>query len=544
LEIAPAAGAQRAAIEKLAGDRAIERIWAKDAAFWKAEEFHRKTIENALGWLTIADRMAKDEPELQAFVSEAIAGTERVVVLGMGGSSLAPLVFADSFPRRSGFPRLEVLDSTAPASVLEVARGETPERTLYVVSSKSGSTLEPNIFFDAFYAQAEKALGEKAGSRFVVITDPGSALEAEAARRRVRRVFPGDPTIGGRYSALSNFGIVPAALAGVDVAELLRRARGMAQACRRSDGENPGLALGAAMGVLALSGRDKLTFDVGPPIPRFGMWIEQLVAESTGKEGKGILPVEGEPLGPPEVYGKDRFFASIAASSAPTDPARQNARLKPLEAAGHPSVRFEIADTLDLGAEMFRWEFATAVAGKLLGINPFDQPNVQEAKDRTNEILGGKVPREEPPAGVDAGLVGDLLATLRPGDYFAITAYVPSTPRNESALQAIRLTVRDRWRVATTLGFGPRFLHSTGQFHKGGPDTGVFLQVTAEPHEQIAIPGKPYDFGRVLAAQAAGDLAALRSRSRRSLRVHLSGPLERGFRDLAAAVELAAGGRR
>jgi glucose-6-phosphate isomerase len=547
LEIAPAAGAHRAAIEKLAADRAIERIWARDAAFWKAEESHRKTIENALGWLTIADRMAKDEPELQAFVSEAIAGTERVVVLGMGGSSLAPLVFADSFPRRSGFPRLEVLDSTAPASVLEVARGETPERTLYVVSSKSGSTLEPNIFFDAFYAQAEKALGEKAGSRFVVITDPGSALEAEAARRRVRRVFPGDPTIGGRYSALSNFGIVPAALAGVDVAELLRRARGMAQACRRSDGDNPGLALGAAMGVLALSGRDKLTFDVGPPIPRFGMWIEQLVAESTGKEGKGILPVEGEPLGLPEVYGNDRFFASIAASSASTasiDAARQNARLNALEAAGHPSVRFEIADALDLGAEMFRWEFATAVAGKLLGINPFDQPNVQEAKDRTNEILGGKVPREEPPAGVDAGLVRDLLSTLRPGDYFAITAYVPSTPGNEAALQAIRLAVRDRWRVATTLGFGPRFLHSTGQFHKGGPDTGVFLQVTAEPREQIAIPGKPYDFGRVVAAQAAGDLAALRSRGRRSLRVHLSGPLDGGFRDLAAAVERASGGRR
>ena len=543
MEIAPAAGAHRAAIEKLAADRAVERIWARDAAFWKPEESHRNTIENALGWLTIADRMAKDEPELQAFVSEAIAGTERVVVLGMGGSSLAPLVFADSFPRRSGFPRLEVLDSTAPASVLEVARGETPERTLYVVSSKSGSTLEPNIFFDAFYAQAVEALGEKAGSRFVVITDPGSALEAEAARRRVRRVFPGDPTIGGRYSALSNFGIVPAALAGVDVAELLRRARGMAQACRRSDGDNPGLALGAAMGVLALSGRDKLTFDVGPPIPRFGMWIEQLVAESTGKEGKGILPVEGEPLGPPEVYGNDRFFASIAASSASTDPARQNARLKPLEAAGHPSVRFEIADALDLGAEMFRWEFATAVAGKLLGINPFDQPNVQEAKDRTNEILGGKVPGEEPPAGVDAGLVRDLLSTLRPGDYFAITAYVPSTLRNEAALQAIRLAVRDRWRVATTLGFGPRFLHSTGQFHKGGPDTGVFLQVTAEPREQIAIPGKPYDFGRVVAAQAAGDLAALRSRGRRSLRVHLSGPLDRGFRDLAAAVERASGGR-
>lgn len=475
--------------------------------------------------------MAETAGELEAFASSVRSEADRVVVLGMGGSSLAPLVFSESFPRREGYPALEVLDSTEPSSVLAVARGGAPDRTLYVVSSKSGSTLEPNIFFDAFYAEAEKAMGASAGSRFIVITDPGSALEKEAARRKVRRIFPGDPTIGGRYSALSNFGIVPAALAGVDVAELLRRARAMGRACRSASAENPGLALGATMGALALAGRDKLTFDVGEPVSRFGMWIEQLVAESTGKEGRGILPVEGEPIGPPSVYGADRFFASIGRGS---DAAARDARLAPLAADGHPITRIEISDALDLGAEMFRWEFATAVAGKLLGIDPFDQPNVQEAKDRTNEILAGK-PAGTPASGVDKAAVRSLVDSLRAGDYFAITAYVPSTRENEEALQAIRLAVRDAARVATTLGFGPRFLHSTGQLHKGGPDTGVFLQITAEPREHLPIPGKHWGFETVIAAQAAGDLAALRSRGRRAVTVHLGKDLAAGFRELAGA---------
>ena len=475
--------------------------------------------------------MAGTVPALASFAEEAAAGTDRVVVLGMGGSSLAPLVFADSFPRKAGFPELLVLDSTEPASVAAIAGGGPPERTLYVVSSKSGTTLEPNVFFDYFWAEAEKAMGGGAGSRFVVITDPGSALEKEAARRKVRRVFPGDPAIGGRYSALSNFGIVPAALAGIDVAELLRRAGEMARACRSSGAENPGLALGAAMGALALSGRDKLTFDVGAPIPRFGMWIEQLVAESTGKEGKGILPVENEPLGPPPVYGGDRFFASIrrAGDAAAEGP------LAALEAAGHPVARFEVRDALDLGAEMFRWEFATAVAGRLLGIDPFDQPNVQEAKDRTNEILSGKTP-----PGGGAAAAGDrssssreLVETLRAGDYFAITAYIPSTAQNEAALQRIRLSVRDTKRVATTVGFGPRFLHSTGQLHKGGPPTGVFLQLTCEPSSDASIPDKPWTFGQVVAAQAAGDLAALESRGRRARSLSLGRDVSAGLAEIA-----------
>jgi transaldolase/glucose-6-phosphate isomerase len=521
------------AIDRLEEERAVERIWSQDASLWKSETEHRKTIENALGWLTIADRMEPGVAELRAFAADASRGADRVVVLGMGGSSLAPLVFSDSFPSAPGAPRLEVLDSTEPASVLAIQRGGRPSRTIYVVSSKSGTTLEPNIFFDFFYAEAEKELGDAAGSRFVVITDPGSALEEEAARRRVRRVFSGDPAIGGRYSALSNFGIVPAALAGIDVGELLRRARTMADACRRPGRENPGLVLGAAMGALALGGHDKLTFDVGAPIGRFGMWTEQLVAESTGKEGKGILPVEGEPPGGSSDYGRDRFFASLRRA----DDGDGRRRMAILRDAGHPLAQEEVEDGIDLGAQMFLWEFATAVAGRVLGINPFDQPNVQEAKDRTNEILS-REKAAAPAAGpsIDEGAVAGLLASIRPGDYFAMMAYVPSTEEHELLLNETRIRVRDARRVATTVGFGPRFLHSTGQFHKGGPPSGVFLQITAEPREDAPIPGKPWGFATVVAAQAAGDLAALQSRNRRALSVRLPKDVASGLRQLDETV--------
>jgi transaldolase/glucose-6-phosphate isomerase len=461
-----------------------------------------------------------------------------VLVLGMGGSSLAPFVFANSFGRRDGFPRLEVLDSTEPGSVLAAADSAPPGRTIYVVSSKSGTTLEPNLFFDYFFALARDDLGPRAGERFVVVTDPGTPLEEEARRRGVREVFPGDPAIGGRYSALSNFGIVPAALSGIDVRTLLRKGQAMAGSCRaETPGENPGASLGAAMAALALEGRDKLTFSLGPPVDRFGMWAEQLIAESTGKEGKGILPVEGEPLGSPEAYGQDRFFVRIGREFAGSDAAR---KLAQLEEAGHPVARFDVADPLDLGAEMFRWEFATAVAGALLGINPFDQPNVQEAKDRTNEILSGKEPAGGPSAD-EATSPSELLDSLRPGDYFAITAYVPSTDENEDLLARIRVPVRDAKRVATTVGFGPRFLHSTGQFHKGGPETGVFLQITRAPAASVPIPGRPYGFERVVAAQAAGDLAALSSRGRRALSLHLASDPAQELEALAAALSRRAG---
>ena len=524
----------REALEKLLKDKAVDRIWRRDATFWKAEEAQQKIIANALGWLDVAERLADGVADLTAFVDAVRPETDRVAVLGMGGSSLAPLVFADSFRHPRGYPAVEILDSTEPSMVLAAAQRCNPTRTIYVVSSKSGSTLEPNIFFDYFYDAAHKALGDKAGERFVVITDPGSALEKEAGQRRVRRIFPGDPQIGGRYSALSTFGLVPAAFAGVDVAELLRRARAMAGLCRREAPGNPGVILGSAMAMLALKGRDKLTFSVGAPIARFGMWIEQLIAESTGKEGAGILPVENEALGAAEVYGPDRFFVAIGRERSREDMRRA---FQPLGAAGHPTAIYEIGDALDLGAEIFRWEFATAVAGHLLGINPFDQPNVQEAKDRTNQILGGESKGESRESrGIDEKALGELLGSLKERDYLAITAYVASTAENEEALNRTRLRVRDARKVATTLGFGPRFLHSTGQLHKGGPDTGAFLQVTAEPAAAVPIPGRPWGFGEVVAAQAAGDLAALVSRGRRALRVHLGRDLAQGLAALDAAV--------
>ena len=459
----------------------------------------------------------------------------------MGGSSLAPLVFASSFKRPAGFPELEVLDSTEPTMVLATAGRCDPARTLFIVSSKSGTTLEPNILFDYFFDLAEKALGERAGERFVVVTDPRSALQEEASRRRVRRVFPGDPNIGGRYSALSNFGLVPAAFLGVDLPELLRRARDMADRCRRDAPANPGALLGAAMGALAMQGRDKVTFSVGRPVDRFGMWAEQLIAESTGKEGKGIVPVEGETLGPPEAYGDDRFFVRIETARG-AGGAKE--ALDALSRAGHPIVSLEPTDAHDLGAEMFRWEFATAIAGALLAINPFDQPNVQEAKDRTNEILGKGVPAGQPPhpgplPGGEGEGVRALLDTLKAGDYFAITAYIPSTEENAQKLNGLRLLVRDAKKVATTVGFGPRFLHSTGQLHKGGADNGVFLQITAEPAAAVPIPGKPYGFGDVVAAQAAGDLAALASRGRRAMRVHIGTDISSGLDGLSSAVSRA-----
>jgi glucose-6-phosphate isomerase len=515
----------------------VERIWSGDSTLWKKEPEHRRTIENALGWLTIPDRMAAALPGLKDLAARLSGETDRVLVLGMGGSSLAPLVFSSSFGARPGAPRLEVLDSTHPESVVAAAESAPPRRSIYVVSSKSGTTLEPNLFFDWFYAFAEKDLGKRTGERFVVITDPGTPLEKLAKSRGVEATVLSDPAIGGRYSALSPFGLVPAALAGIDVGKLLDRARAEAAACRASDPEqNPGAALGAAVGALALEGRDKITFAAGGPVERFGMWLEQLIAESTGKEGKGIVPVEGEPLGAPDVYGDDRFFVRMA-QPGQEDP---GGKLAALSEGGHPVASLPISDAFDLGAEMFRWEFATAVAGALLQINPFDQPNVQEAKDRTNEILSGKTeggPNLPPP---DARQVSELVDSIRPGDYFAITAYLPPTSENEERLARIRLPVRDAKRVATTVGFGPRFLHSTGQLHKGGPDTGVFLQITAAPSAKLPVPGRPWGFERVIAAQAAGDLAALQARGRRVLSAHVHDPAT-GLDALAGHVAAAVG---
>ena len=529
----------RKALARLEAENAVTRAWSGDGSLWKAEAVARKQIEGALGWLTIPERIAPTLGDLREFVETARTGTDRVVVLGMGGSSLAPYVFSRTFGPRTGYPMVEVLDSTEPSAVEATAARSDPSRTIFVVSSKSGTTLEPNIFFDYFFDHATRELAGRAGERFVVITDPGSALEREARTRRVRRIFPGDPQIGGRYSALSNFGLVPAAFLGVDVAELVARAHTMAEACRAVGAENPGLLLGAAIGAEALAGRDKLTFSIGPPADRFGMWLEQLIAESTGKEGKGILPVEGEALAAPEVYGSDRFFVRYDTSGREDTAAA--ARIASYAEHGHSAASLILKDPLDLGAEMFRWEFATAIAGKVLGINPFDQPNVQEAKDRTSAILSAAAPRpaDDGAASVDEEALIQLIASLRPGDYFAMTAYLDDTPETEAALQSIRLQVRNVKRVATTVGFGPRFLHSTGQLHKGGPASGVFLQIVRTPAAEAPIPGKPWGFAEVIAAQAEGDLASLQSRGRRVLRVSVGRDVPHGLQELAGAVHRA-----
>ena len=509
LKLDPGSGAGAAAfadaLDRLEKERAVERIWAEDASFWKSEESHRKIIDSALGWLTIADRMEAGIPELRAFAADVSRNAERVVVLGMGGSSLAPLVFSDSFPPASGAPRLEVLDSTEPASVLATLHGGSAARTIYVVSSKSGTTLEPNIFFDFFYAEAQKELGEKAGDRFVVVTDPGSALEKEAGRRRVRRIFPGDPRIGGRYSALSNFGIVPAALAGIDVGELLRRARRMAAECRKPGRDNPGLALGAAMASLALAGRDKLTFDIGAPIGRFGMWTEQLVAESTGKEGKGILPVEGEPLGGSSDYGARSLLRGAA-------PLRGRGRVAASRTPrlGGPSgrerrdrrpARSRSAD-VPVGVRDRR----RRPRPRDQSLRPAERPGGEGPDQRDPGRAGGadsraktSADRDRPERALESRSGPSGRAIILPSWRTCLRRRSTSSCSTET-----RLRVRDRKRIATTVGFGPRFLHSTGQLHKGGPPSGVFLQITAEPREDVAIPGKPWGFARVVAAQAAG----------------------------------------
>ncbi len=464
------------------------RIWALDHTVWKPDPTE---ISDRLGWLALPEKMHEHVDQLREF-AESCAGFERIVLLGMGGSSLAPEVFSTTF----GGKPLTALDTTHPEAIAAVEKDGDLSSTLFIVASKSGGTVETLSHFAYFYAKVKDA------SQFVAITDPGTPLEALARSKGFRRVFLNPADIGGRYSALSYFGLVPAALIGVDLDALLDSAEEMACACAEwvPVGDNPGLWLGALMGEAAKAGRDKLTLLLPGEVAAFGAWLEQLIAESTGKEDTGIVPVEGEPQGPPDVYSNDRLFVSLG-----------------VETALEPSVVIPVEGADKLGAEFFRWEFATAVAGHVLGIHPFDQPNVQEAKDATRRLLEADGLPEE---GYDD--IGALLEKVQPGDYLAIQAYLPRTADNVSRLQAARMKLRDRLRVATTLGFGPRFLHSTGQLHKGGPPTGVFVQVVDEPSLDLPIPGKPYTFRTLLDAQSAGDLQALRARGRRVARVRLS----------------------
>ena len=541
----------------------VRKLWAKDPTLWHRDPAHQKIIRNALGWLHVTEQQVHHLPRIKG-VAESIrvAGFKHALLLGMGGSSLCPEVFRMTFGVVPGFPELHVLDSTVPAQVRSFEKRVDLAKTLCIVASKSGTTTEPLVFHRYFFERMRQARGEKAGENFIAITDPGSKLEKLAQESQFRDILPGVPDIGGRYSALSNFGIVPAAIMGVNVEHLLYRAERMRHSCDSSvpPEDNPGVVLGVVMGELAKQGRDKITFVTSPAIRDLGAWMEQLIAESTGKEGKGIVPIDDEPLGPPEVYGKDRLFAYIRYSGGAD--AAQDAKVAALEKAGHPVVRIELADLLNLGEEFFLWEMATAVAGSLLGINAFDQPNVQESKDYTKNFLDeykktGRLPEEEPLLAADGFKVyGDAanrqalkgaatlevalkahLARVQAGDYVALNAYVERTDTSHQALQGIRLRVRDRKKVAATLGYGPRFLHSTGQLHKGGPNSGVFIQITSDDAEDLPISGEPYTFGVLKAAQALGDFLSLSKRNRRAIRVHLGADVNAGLKRLQAAIE-------
>ena len=524
-DLEPAVAAR---IERAAGEDVARRIWRKDDTLWG--EHGAPEIANRLGWLTITEQMEEEAAELRAFARDiADEGTTDVVLLGMGGSSLAPEVIRQSYGPQEGFPLLHVLDSTDAGAIRAVEHAIDVERTLFLVSTKSGGTIETLSLFEHFWALVPD------GSRFVAITDPGSSLEALARDRGFRRTFLNDPDIGGRYSALSYFGLVPAALMGVDVQELIDSAEVAEQVSVAFDSSrnNSGLWLGVTLGELAVQGRDKLTFVVSDPLRSFGLWVEQLVAESTGKDGKGMLPVAGEPLGEPDAYGHDRTFVHLRNPERADD--EIDARMRALAQAGHPVITLTVGDAADLGRIFFFAEFATAVAGWVLGINPFDQPNVQEAKDATARALdqGGAEPDD-----AGRGELQALLEGLAPPHYLAVMGYLQPSEEVDAAVAELRTAVRDATEAATTFGYGPRFLHSTGQFHKGGPKVGRFLQLIHDSEPDVEIPGKPYSFTTLKHAQATGDLETLRSKGLPAERVTLRGPdPAAALRELTASIK-------
>jgi transaldolase/glucose-6-phosphate isomerase len=556
------AHAVSAALENWDREDKTSRLWSGDASLWTGSD-----ERSWLGWLSLTNDSDLN-PQLEQLVREVHrGGFTHLLLLGMGGSSLFPEVLATTFGKQPGYPELHVLDSTDPGQILRFESRIDLSRTLFVISSKSGSTLEPDILKQYFFERVKQALGKlEAGRRFVAITDPGSKLQEMAEREGFRSIFFGEPAVGGRYSALSNFGRVPAALMGLDVAGLILRARSMVQACKSQAPahRNPGVVLGVILGTLAKAGRDKLTLISSPEISGLGAWLEQLLAESTGKHGKGLVPVEGESVGPPGVYGEDRLFLHLRLDSGRNR--RQEQAVRDLRRSGHPVVRISLADRYDLGQEVFRWEMATAVAGSLLEINPFNQPDVEASKTAARDLTRryareGSFPREtiffsqggislladeencrllSKAAGASpttASILQAHLERLSPGDYCAILAYLEMSPLYRRLLQRFRRQVRDRFGVATCLGFGPRFLHSTGQAYKGGSNRGVFLQVTGEDAPDLPVPGRKYTFGAVKAAQARGDIQVLNHRGRRALRIHLSAPVEKGLRQLNRALD-------
>lgn len=528
-------------LQQWADIRFARRLWSKDHTLWTEDP--QPEITDRLGWLTLPERMHEVLEDLTEFAEKVRAEAIRhVVLLGMGGSSLAPEMYYRTFGSRRGFPDLIVLDSTHPGAVRVVDERIDPASTLFLVASKSGTTLEPLSFFRYFWQRVSQ-VSAAPGDHFVAITDPGSPLVDLARERGFRRVFEAPPDVGGRYSALTHFGLVPAALIGVDVHRMLDRAWRIAEASAFCvpESRNPSLALGAAFGVLAQQGRDKATFLVSSSLAAFPGWVEQLIAESTGKDDTGILPVADETIGPPEAYGDDRFFVYLTYVGDDDD--EQARAVDALEAAGHPVVRIRLAEKEDLGGEMFRAEFAVAAAGSVLGIHPFNQPDVQVAKElarraMVGESVAGDVTEVSTTDGkglVDA--VVQWLGSASDGDYVAIQAYVAPTNATTRILQQLRLGIRDRFELATTLGYGPRFLHSTGQFHKGGPNTGLFLQLIDEPAGDIDVPETDYSFGKLIAAQSLGDYQALLARDRRVLRVNLGTDVAAGLAALGDALD-------
>ena len=561
------ASAVKTAIADWQSSGKMQRLWQRDATLWTGAD-----EANWLGWLDIVEEQLAHHVELRNLAKEIwSAGFKDVLLLGMGGSSLGPEVLRKTFGQAAGYPDLHVLDSTDPAQVKSLADKIDPARTLFIVSSKSGSTLEPNIFKQYFFDLTQKAVGaDKAGSHFMAITDPGSKMQKVAEGDCFRHIFYGRASIGGRYSALSHFGMVPAAVIGVDTKKFLDRAQEMVAACGPSSTveQNPGAVLGIILGTAATHGRDKITIVTSSDISDLGAWLEQLIAESTGKLGKGIIPVDREALGAPEVYGNDRVFAYIHTEHAAES--QHESKLAAIEKAGHPVVRISMADIYDLGAEFFRWEIATAIAGSILGINAFNQPDVEASKIVTKDLTSqyeknGSLPAETPivkDSGIQlftdeknaaelaqatngekslAAYLKAHLARIGTGDYFALLGYVQMNDQHEKALQSIRHSVRDKKHVATCLGFGPRFLHSTGQAYKGGPNSGVFLQITCDDAVELPVPGQKYTFGVVKAAQARGDFQVLAERGRRALRVHLGTDVNAALSTLAAAVQKALG---
>ncbi|MGD0294450.1 MAG: bifunctional transaldolase/phosoglucose isomerase [Terracidiphilus sp.] len=551
----------RAAADWISNDK-VARFWRKNPGLWT-----RCGEEKWMGWIDIVERQQKDLADFAALAADVKArGFRSVLILGMGGSSLCPEVLAVTFGQQPNYPQLHIVDSTDPAQVKAARDKVNLAKTLVVVASKSGSTLEPNILKQYFFAEMQKAVGvEKAGSHFIAITDPRSNMDQVARADGFWKIFYGDRAIGGRFSALSNFGVIAATVAGLNTEKLLGEAAKAVASAKQAPAENPAVQLGLTLGVAANAGRDKLTIFTSPEIYGLGAWMEQLIAESTGKMGKGITPVDRERIAAPEIYGSDRIFAYIR--YAGTADKSLDAKVAAIAAAGHPVVPIEIADLYEIFGQFFTWEVATAVAGSVMGINPFDQPDVESAKIETRTLTAaceqtGKLPVREPvlvdngiklyatqtyaatlkaaaPVETLSGYLRAHLAQIHPGDYFAVLAFLPMFPEHEAAIQVFRHKVRDAKRVATCLGFGPRFLHSTGQDYKGGPNTGVFLQITAEHAINVAIPGQKLSFGVVIDAQAAGDLAVLESRGRRAVRVHLGADVAAGLKALAAAVEAA-----